>query len=145
MSIDVTELIRAIKEFSFWCRKLIGERGKSLVSDCIFCRIVRKEIPAKVIRETEKVLAFADLNPEAPTHILVIPKKHIVSIIDPKLSADPELAAEIFSVIQDLAVELELNTAGMRVVVNCGSDAGETVHHLHFHIMGGRRFTWPPG
>lgn len=115
------------------------------MKDCLFCQIVRKEIPAKIIQETDRVLAFTDIDPQAPTHLLVIPKKHLVNILDQELSADPELATEIFYVIQSLAQELELGTNGFRVVVNCGSNAGETVRHLHFHLLGGRGFSWPPG
>lgn len=115
------------------------------MDDCIFCRIVRKEIPAKVALETERVLAFYDINAVAPTHLLLIPKKHVINITDPDLPADKELAAEIFSAVQKLAAEEGLTVDGFRVVANCGPNAGEAVHHLHFHILGGRKLNWPPG
>ncbi|HHU51099.1 MAG TPA: histidine triad nucleotide-binding protein [Firmicutes bacterium] len=115
------------------------------MTDCVFCRIIRREIPANIVLETEKVLAFHDINPEAPTHVLVIPKKHIANIRDEKLSTDPDLTTEIFQAIQKITSDLGLAEDGFRVVVNCGENAGETVHHLHFHLLGGRELTWPPG
>lgn len=116
-----------------------------MLEDCVFCRIIRREIPANIVLETEKVMAFHDINPEAPTHVLLIPKKHIANIRDEKLPADPDLTTEIFQAIQKLTSDLGLAEGGFRVVVNCGKNAGEAVHHLHFHILGGRDLTWPPG
>lgn len=115
------------------------------MEECVFCQIVRKEIPAEIVMETERVIAFHDINPEAPTHILLIPKKHLANISDEKLPNDPELAAEVFQAIQSITSDLGLTDDGFRVVVNCGSSAGEAVPHLHFHILGGRQMTWPPG
>lgn len=113
------------------------------MSDCIFCKIAAGEIPSNKAYEDDKVLAFYDLDPQAPTHILVIPKEHIKSAaeIDECNSA---LVAHIFEVAAKLAKQLGLDN-GFRVVTNCGESAGQSVHHIHFHLLGGRDFTWPPG
>jgi histidine triad (HIT) family protein len=109
----------------------------------IFQRIIDKEIPAKIVYEDDRCLAFHDVAPQAPTHVLVIPKQPIVSIsaID---DGDLDLIAHLWGVIRDLAAELKLER-GYRVVVNCGRDGGQSVDHLHFHLLGGRQLTWPPG
>ncbi|HHW12524.1 MAG TPA: histidine triad nucleotide-binding protein [Firmicutes bacterium] len=112
------------------------------MSDCVFCRIVRKEIPAQILLETEEVLAFKDINPVAPRHILLIPKKHISSVMDPQLPTSPQLTAELFSAIQQLMAEAK---DGFRVVINRGAHAGESVPHLHLHLLSGRELAWPPG
>ena len=104
--------------------------------DCLFCRIVAGEIPSTKVYEDEKVLAFRDIQPQAPTHILVIPKAHIASVAE-VTEANSDLIAHIFTVIPVIA-EKEGLANGYRVVSNCGSDAGQTVHHLHFHILGGK-------
>ena len=111
--------------------------------DCIFCKIANGEIPSKKVYEDESVVAFYDLDPQAPTHILVIPKKHIASAaeITPENSA---VVAHIFEVIAKLSKELDMKD-GFRVVSNCGESAGQSVKHLHFHVMSGRAFTWPAG
>ena len=113
------------------------------MSDCIFCKIAAGEIPSKKAYEDEKVLAFYDLDPQAPTHILVIPKEHIKSAAEIDES-NSVLIAHVFEVAAKLAKELRLDN-GFRVVTNCGESAGQTVHHIHFHLLGGRDFTWPPG
>ena len=107
--------------------------------DCLFCKIVAGEIPSTKVYEDETVLAFRDISPMAPTHILVIPKLHIPSVdgIDEENS---RVVAHIFEVIPQIAAAEKL-TGGYRVVSNCGPDAGQTVHHLHFHILGGRELT----
>ncbi len=110
----------------------------------IFKRIIDKEIPADIVYEDDHCLAFRDINPKAPTHVLVIPKKEIAST-DAIEEEDGVLIAHLWYVIRDLARELELVEIGYRVVVNCGRDAGQTVDHLHFHILGGRELAWPPG
>jgi len=109
----------------------------------IFERIIDREIPARIAYEDEMCLAFHDVNPQAPVHVLVIPKKVIPSVdaIEPE---DAPIIAHLWSVIPRLAQELKLN-GGYRVVVNCGPDAGQTVDHLHFHLLGGRSLKWPPG
>lgn len=109
----------------------------------IFQRIIDKEIPAKIAYEDDRCLAFHDVSPQAPTHVLVIPKQPIASV-----SAigddDLELISHLWRVIRDLAAELKLDR-GYRVVVNCGRDGGQSVDHLHFHLLGGRQMAWPPG
>ena len=109
----------------------------------IFKRIIDKEIPAKIIHEDDLCLAFHDVNPQAPTHVLVIPKKEIPSLA--QLSADDQaLIGHLLLVVQKLAGELGLAN-GYRVVVNCGPDGGQSVDHLHLHLLGGRQLKWPPG
>jgi histidine triad (HIT) family protein len=109
----------------------------------IFQRIIDKEIPAKIAYEDDRCLAFHDVAPQAPTHILVIPKKPITSVASIE-DTDAELIGHMYVVIRDLAKQLGLDR-GYRVVVNCGRDGGQSVDHLHFHLMGGRQMTWPPG
>jgi histidine triad (HIT) family protein len=110
----------------------------------IFKRIIDREIPADIVYEDDRCLAFRDVNPQAPTHVLVIPKKEIASI-DSLGDDDGALMAHLWQVIRDLARKLGVDRAGYRVVVNCGSDGGQTVDHLHFHLLGGRPMVWPPG
>lgn len=104
--------------------------------DCLFCKIVNGEIPSTKVYEDENILAFRDIAPQAPTHILVIPKAHIPSV-DGITAENSDVVAHIFSVIPQIAAAEKL-TGGYRVVSNCGADAGQTVHHLHFHILGGK-------
>lgn len=112
--------------------------------DCIFCKIVKKEIPSKVVYEDEKVIAFHDINPQAPYHILVIPKKHLSTLLD-LTEEDKDLIGHIYLVINRLAQDLGFAERGYRVVVNCKEEAGQTVFHLHFHLLAGRTMGWPPG
>src|SRR5437764_12980221 len=109
----------------------------------IFQRIIDHEIKADIVYEDDRCLAFRDINPQAPTHVLVIPKKPIVSI-DHLAPDDGALVGHMFDVIRRLAEQLKL-TGGYRVVTNVGTDGGQSVDHLHFHILGGRQMTWPPG
>jgi histidine triad (HIT) family protein len=109
----------------------------------IFKRIIDKEIPADIVYEDDQCLAFRDIDPKAPTHVLVIPKKEIPSITD-IAAADQTLIGHMYLVMRDLAGELGL-ADGYRVVVNCGADGGQDVPHLHFHLLGGRKLKWPPG
>ena len=111
--------------------------------DCIFCKIVNGEIPANKVYEDESVLAFYDLEPQAPTHILVIPKEHISSAAD-VTEENSKVIAHIFEVIAKLSKEFKMDN-GFRVTNNCGDSAGQTVKHIHFHLLAGRDFTWPPG
>lgn len=113
------------------------------MADCLFCKIASKELPAEVVHETEATVAFKDINPAAPTHVLVIPKRHIASAQDIG-GDDADLLAEIFETIARIASDAQLS-GGHRIVTNIGSDAGQSVHHLHFHVLGGRNFSWPPG
>ena len=115
------------------------------MADCIFCKIAHGEIPSTKVYEDDTVLAFRDLDPQAPEHVLVIPKKHLSSVLD--FSAeDRELAAHILTdVVPALARMLKVDAGGFRLVTNTGADGGQTVGHLHFHLLGGRSLTWPPG
>lgn len=112
------------------------------MSNCIFCKIVQGEIPSAKIYEDEKIFVFKDINPEAPTHILLIPKKHIVSLMD---LDDFEIISHIHKVAQKMAKELGISESGFRLVNNCKEDGGQTVDHLHYHMLGGRKLQWPPG
>jgi len=109
----------------------------------IFKQIIEREIPAKIVYEDDLCLAFEDISPQAPTHLLVIPKKEIPSV-DGIAEEDKGLIGHLFTVMQKLAAEQGLSS-GYRVVTNCGPDAGQAVAHLHFHLIGGRRLAWPPG
>lgn len=109
----------------------------------IFKRIIDREIPATIIYEDDLCLAFKDVNPQAPTHVLVIPKKEIPSLAD-STDADEALLGRLLSVARKIAVDLGL-TNGYRTVINCGRDGGQSVDHLHVHVLGGRALTWPPG
>ena len=111
--------------------------------DCVFCKIVSGEIPAKKAYEDDQVLAFYDLDPQAPVHILLIPKEHIASAMD-ITSENSGVIAHIFEVAAKLAKECKLEQ-GFRLVNNCGKDGQQTVGHLHIHLLGGRPMTWPPG
>jgi histidine triad (HIT) family protein len=113
------------------------------MSKTIFKRIIDKEIPAQLLYEDELCVAFPDINPQAPTHVLVIPKKEIVNIAA-ALAEDQAVLGHLLLVIQKLAGQLGLGD-GYRVVLNCGKNGGQTVDHLHFHLLGGRPLTWPPG
>ncbi len=113
------------------------------MQDCIFCKIAKGEIPSKKIFENEVILAFYDLDPKAPFHILLIPKQHIDSAADITAS-NSALVAQIFETAAQIAAEQGLES-GFRVVTNCGADAGQSVQHLHFHMLAGRTFIWPPG
>lgn len=111
--------------------------------DCIFCRIANHEIPSNIILENNDVMAFYDLDPKAPVHFLVIPKEHIESADDIN-AGNSAVIAKIFEAIAKIAEKLGLKD-GYRVVNNCGESAGQTVTHLHFHVLSGRDMTWPPG
>ncbi|MBV1952508.1 MAG: histidine triad nucleotide-binding protein [Cycloclasticus sp.] len=114
------------------------------MSDCLFCRMVAGEITPDVIYETETVLAFRDINPQAPTHVLVIPKKHIETLVD-IVDEDTQLMGDIMQVATKVAEMEGLNESGYRTVFNCKQDGGQEVYHIHLHLLGGRSMTWPPG
>ncbi|NLY78074.1 MAG: histidine triad nucleotide-binding protein [Tissierellia bacterium] len=114
------------------------------MTDCIFCKIANKEIPSDIVYEDDKIIAFKDVSPQSPVHILVIPKKHIGSLNDLD-EEDTSLIGDIFKIIKKLAKDMGVDEEGYRVVNNCGELGGQTVHHIHFHLMGGRKFSWPPG
>ncbi len=111
--------------------------------DCIFCKIISGEIPCSKVHEDDLTLVFKDINPIAPVHLLIIPKEHIASAAE--LGDEHRvLLGHMFAVISDLAKKLDLSS-GFRIVTNCGSHAGQTVDHLHFHLLAGRELAWPPG
>lgn len=114
---------------------------------CIFCRIVAKTLPSQVVYEDDRVLGIRDINPQAPVHILVMPKTHIENLQALGAGHEPAegVMEHVFSVINKLAMEAGLAHPGYRVVVNTGQDGGQTVAHLHLHLLGGRRMAWPPG
>ena len=112
--------------------------------DCIFCKIINGDIPSNKIYEDDKVLAFHDISKAAPIHFLVIPKEHISSINEIN-EGNNEIIAHIFVVINKLVKELNIHETGYRITSNCGKDGGQTVNHIHFHIMGQRELKWPPG
>ena len=114
------------------------------MSNCLFCRIAAGDIPAKIAYQDEDVVAFHDINPQAPLHVLVIPRKHIATINDLQAD-DAEIVGKLFLVAQQIATEAGYGDDGYRVVMNCGVDAGQTVFHIHLHLLAGRRLTWPPG
>lgn len=111
---------------------------------CIFCKIVNKEIPCTKVYEDEKILAFKDINPSAPVHVLIIPKEHITSVNHIN-EGNAEVVGHIFATIAKLAKELGVDESGYRVVTNIGMQGGQSVEHLHFHLLGGRNLGWPPG
>jgi histidine triad (HIT) family protein len=113
------------------------------MTDCLFCKIVSNEIPAARIYEDEYTLCFADINPQAPVHLLLIPKRHIISLAHTTPEHRP-LLGHLLTAAADIARQEEL-TSGYRIVINTGKDGGQTVGHLHLHILGGREMTWPPG
>lgn len=114
------------------------------MAETLFSKIIRGEIPADRVYEDDEILAFRDINPQAPTHVLIIPKKPIATIneIEPE---DAELVGKLFLVAKKLAADAGFSEEGYRVVMNCNAAAGQTVFHLHLHLLGGRALTWPPG
>jgi histidine triad (HIT) family protein len=112
-------------------------------SECLFCRIARREVPADVLRETARIVAFRDINPQAPTHIVLIPKEHLESLVDIE-EGDGDLLVDLVQSAAHLA-HTEGLTEGWRLVSNVGPHAGQSVFHLHFHLIGGRPMGWPPG
>jgi histidine triad (HIT) family protein len=112
-----------------------------MTESCLFCRIVRGEIPARIVREDDHTVAFRDIDPKAPTHVLVIPRVHVASLDEAR---DPALVGQLMLAAAEVAAS-EGIAGGYRTVINTGADAGQTVHHLHVHVLGGRKLTWPPG
>jgi len=114
------------------------------LEECLFCRIAKMEVVTDMVEERAEIIAFRDINPQAPVHVLIVPKEHIPSIKD--LDNDRcGLLADIFSLINDIAVSEGISQTGYRVVVNTGEEAGQDIGHLHFHMLGGRFMKWPPG
>lgn len=112
--------------------------------DCLFCKIAEKEVPATLVAETDRWVAFRDINPQAPTHLLIIPRKHVASLND-VLGGDAELVGELFLAAKEIAAREGIAESGYRVVLNTNAGAGQSVFHLHLHVLGGRRMRWPPG
>jgi histidine triad (HIT) family protein len=114
----------------------------TMADQCLFCRIVRREIPATLVVETEDCVAFRDINPQAPVHVLVVPREHVSSLND---AADPHLVGRLALVAAEIARKEGIADSGYRTVINTNADAGQTVFHIHLHLLGGRRLGWPPG
>jgi histidine triad (HIT) family protein len=112
--------------------------------DCIFCRIIEGSAKAQIVYQDDALVVFKDIRPKAPVHLLLVPRKHIPTLLDLELG-DENLMGRIFHAAASVAREQGLEEKGFRVVVNCGAQAGQTVFHIHFHLMGGRTLTWPPG
>jgi histidine triad (HIT) family protein len=111
----------------------------------IFTKIIKREIPADIIYETEKVLAFKDIDPKAPVHVLIIPKQEIEKITDIDGKKDAYLLGEMVDAANQIAKQMKIDTDGFRLIINCGSNGGQAVYHLHMHLLGGRQMNWPPG
>lgn len=111
---------------------------------CLFCEIVAGRIPARVVYQDEQVIAFHDITPQAPSHTLIIPKKHITSLLE-LTPEDDLLVGQLVRKARDLAKQAGLDERGFRLVFNCGEDAGYSVYHIHLHLIGGRKLSWPPG
>ena len=114
------------------------------MSDCLFCRIVAGEVPAEIVYESENAIGFRDINPQAATHVLVIPRKHIATLND-ATDEDQALLGSLATAARDIAAAEGIAEGGYRTVMNCNRDAGQTVFHIHLHVLGGRRLDWPPG
>lgn len=118
--------------------------GVKMSSDCLFCKILAGEIPADLVYESETAVAFRDINPKAPTHVLVIPRKHISTINDIEPD-DQEIIGSLYLAAKEIAAQAGIADDGYRAVMNCNEDAGQSVFHIHLHVMGGRVLAWPPG
>jgi histidine triad (HIT) family protein len=114
------------------------------MTTCIFCKIANGDIPAEIVYEDDQVLAFRDLNPQAPLHVLVIPRKHIATLND-LTTEDEALVGRMYLAARQVAEEAGLATRGYRTVMNCNAEAGQSVYHIHLHVLGGRSMQWPPG
>ncbi|HJZ71164.1 MAG TPA: histidine triad nucleotide-binding protein [Vicinamibacterales bacterium] len=114
------------------------------MADCLFCKIINREIPATIVYEDDRVLAFNDVNPQAPVHVLVVPKRHIGSLSD-LTDGDDQIVGEVVRRAVAIAHDRGVAAGGFRTVFNTNRDAGQTVFHIHLHLLGGRRMTWPPG
>jgi histidine triad (HIT) family protein len=115
------------------------------MADCLFCKVVAGQIPAKIVKRTDDALAFRDIDPKAPVHVLVIPTKHVAAVRDAKGPDGERLLGRLLAFGAEVASELGLDGDGYRMVTNTGRNAGQSVDHLHLHVLGGRKMTWPPG
>ena len=118
--------------------------GKNRMNDCLFCKISEGSIPSEKVYESDTLFAINDINPQAPTHILIIPRIHQDTLLDVE-EKDHALMGSVISVANQLAKEKGIDKSGFRLVVNCGAGAGQSVFHIHFHLLGGRAMNWPPG
>jgi histidine triad (HIT) family protein len=116
----------------------------NMEQNCIFCKIINKKMTAKIVYEDDYAVAFEDVNPQAPVHMLIVPKKHVADIHSITV-ADREIVGHLFFVARSIAFQKGLEQGGYRMVINNGRDAGQTVFHIHLHLLSGRRFSWPPG
>jgi histidine triad (HIT) family protein len=115
------------------------------MADCLFCKLVAGEIPARIVKRTDDAVAFHDIDPKAPVHVLVIPTAHVPAVRDARGAEGKAMLGRLLQFSAEVAGELGLDERGYRVVTNTGRDAAQSVDHLHFHVLGGRRMTWPPG
>ena len=112
--------------------------------DCLFCKILKGDIPADIVYESDSAIAFRDVNPQAPTHVLIIPRKHVATINDLN-EEDQEIVGSLYLAAKDIARAEGLSDEGYRAVMNCNEGAGQSVFHIHLHVLGGRALSWPPG
>ncbi len=124
--------------------RVVPAKKNPMSNDCLFCKISAGSIPSEKVYESDLLLAFKDVNPQAPTHILIIPRAHHATLLDVE-ETDHALMGSVISVANQLAKERGLDKSGYRLVVNCGAGAGQSVFHIHFHLLGGRALKWPPG
>src|SRR5262249_39670883 len=129
---------------TFCAMSRTSSEGDPAMDDCLFCRIRDGTIPATIVHQDDRTVAFRDINPQSPTHVLVIPRKHIASLND-LTPDDDQLVGYMHQVAAQIAAAEGVRDSGYRVVFNCGAGAGQTVWHLHLHLLGGRPFRWPPG
>ena len=114
------------------------------MSNCLFCKIIEKQVPAKIMYEDDLCLAFEDVNPQAPVHVLVIPKKHIPTLLDLN-EQDNNLMGHLIGISNKIARDKGIAERGFRLIINCNPESGQTVYHIHLHVIGGRIMQWPPG
>ncbi|RQD74886.1 MAG: histidine triad nucleotide-binding protein [Candidatus Syntrophonatronum acetioxidans] len=114
------------------------------MSDCLFCKIISREIPSEIVYEDDKIIAFKDIQPQAPVHVLIVPKEHISTILGLR-DESAELIGYLHQKVKDIAEEIGVSDSGFRLVCNHGKDGDQIVPHVHFHLLGGRSLTWPPG
>jgi histidine triad (HIT) family protein len=115
------------------------------MADCLFCKLVAGDVPAKIVRRSDEALAFSDVDPKAPVHVLVIPTRHVAAVRDAKGSEGERLLGSLLAFAAEVASEQGLDSGGYRIVTNTGRNAGQSVDHLHLHVLGGRKLSWPPG
>ena len=147
LTIDIKRDLQGIPHAPPWCghrRNLNLTRRTRPMSSCLFCKIITREIPGSIVYEDDRMLAFNDINPQAPTHVLVVPKRHIDSLNDLK-PGDDQLVGELVRRAAAIAKDRGISAGGYRTVFNTNRDAGQTVFHIHLHLLGGRPMAWPPG